>query len=140
MDLGFKVLKLDSSNLREWDTQPKDLEEQLEFMVENIKADRSEDDLLYEIMIKSGLKLSAKVNEKVIGGKKVFEIGAGALIVCLAEEIDMETITGIGKLKEELNPEICRVVFRDNGFKDDQVKSNALQELKRYGIEEVRSI
>ncbi len=140
MDLGFKVLMLDSSNVIAWDPQPENLEAQLELMIDNIKPDRSEDDLLYEVILKSGLELTAKVEELELSGKRVFNIGKGALIVCLAENIGIETVKGIGSLKEEIAPVVCRVVFRDNGFADDVVKTNALQELKRYGIEEVRSI
>jgi len=64
----------------------------------------------------------------------------GALMVCLSDKISLEVAEGIAKLKEELNPEIMRVVFKDAGFADDVVKTNALQILKQAGIEDVRSL
>ncbi|KQC09585.1 MAG: hypothetical protein APR54_03605 [Candidatus Cloacimonas sp. SDB] len=140
LDLGFKVFKLDSSNLKAWDPATKDLEQSLYDAISNIKEDRDEDDVLYEILLKFGLDLTLPIEEKLIANNKVFNIGAGALLVCLAENISLDVVEGIGKLKEELNPETCRVVFKDNGFKDDVVKTNAMQIMKRYGIEEVRSI
>ena len=64
----------------------------------------------------------------------------GALIICLADSISLEVVEGMAKLKAELNPEIMRVVFKDSGFKDDVVKTNAVQILKQAGIVDVKSI
>jgi adenine-specific DNA-methyltransferase len=64
----------------------------------------------------------------------------GALMVCLDDAISIEVVEGIGKLKEELQPEVMRVVFKDAGFADDVVKTNAVQVLKQFGIDDVRSI
>jgi adenine-specific DNA-methyltransferase len=140
LDLGFKVLKLDSSNIKAWDSETENLEEDLLSAVNNIKEDRNQDDLLYEIMLKYGLDLTLPVEEIEIAGNKVFSVGMGELICCLSRSISLDTVRGIGKLKEEINPENCRVVFMDNGFKDDVVKTNAMQILNEYDIEEVRSI
>lgn len=139
-DLGFKVFKLDTSNIKPWDAGFDTLENDLIGAVDYIKQDRSNEDVLYELLLKYGLDLTVPIETRAIGGKNVYIIGLGALIVCLDKDVSMETIEGIGKLKEELSPEIMRVVFKDNGFKDDVVKTNAIQTLKRFGIEDIKSL
>ncbi|MBF9016732.1 MULTISPECIES: site-specific DNA-methyltransferase [unclassified Oceanispirochaeta] len=141
LDTGFKVFKLDSSNIKTWDVDFDSLDESLlNGMVENIKDGRSEEDVLYEILIKYGLDLTLPITEHNLAGKKVFDIGMGALIICLSDSITLDVVEGIAKLKDQLNPEIMRVVFKDSGFKDDVVKTNAVQILKQAGIEDVRSL
>jgi len=139
-DLGFKVFKLDSTNIKPWDVDENNLQTALEDYITNIKDGRSENDVLYEIMLKYGLDLTLPVEEKKIAGKTVFVIGAGALIICLDDDITLDVVEGIVKLKEELQPEIVRIVFKDLGFKGDVVKTNALQILKLAGIDDVKSI
>lgn len=139
-DLGFKVFKLDTSNIKPWDAGFETLENDLIGAVDYIKQDRTNEDVLYELLLKYGLDLTVPIETRIIGGKNVYIIGMGALIVCLDKDVSMETVEGIGKLKEELNPEIMRVVFKDNGFKDDVVKTNAIQTLKRFGIEDIKSL
>jgi len=139
-DLGFKVLKLGSSNIKPWDADFEDLEGSLLGAVDNIKSERSEEDVLYEILLKYGLDLALPIETRMIEGKKVFSIGLGALVICLDSHITLDVVEGIGKLKAELEPEVMRVVFKDNGFKDDVVKTNAIQILKRYDIEDVKSL
>lgn len=141
LDIGFKVFKLDSSNIKRWDSSyEQDLEENLFSSVDNIKEGRTEEDILYEILLKYGVDLNAPVEEHDIAEKKVFDIGFGAIIACLDKNITLDVVEGIGKLKEKLNPETCRVVFMDNGFSSDSVKTNAVQILKRFNIEDVKSI
>ena len=140
IDLGFKVFKLDSSNIKPWDANFKNLEESLFNAVENIKSNRSESDLLYELLIKYGLDLSVPVKERKIDGTTIFIIGAGALVVCLADMISLMVVEEIANLNAELKPELMRVVFKDSGFKDDVVKTNAVQILKQAGIEDVKSL
>ena len=139
-DLGFKVFKLDSTNIKPWEVDFDMTERTLEDFISNIKADRREEDVLYEILLKYGLDLTLPISEHTIAGQKVFDIGMGALIICLADAISLEVVEGMAKLKEELNPEIMRVVFKDSGFKDDVVKTNAVQILKQAGIVDVRSL
>ena len=139
MDLGFKVFKLDSSNIKSWDGNPDNLNESLFDAVGNIKTDRTEEDVLYEILLKYGLDLTLPIEEKTIEGKKVFNIGLGSLFICLADGITSKVAEGIGQWKEDCSPEICRVIFKDNGFTDVE-KTNSVQTLKRYGINEIRSI
>jgi adenine-specific DNA-methyltransferase len=139
-DLGFKVFKLDSTNIKPWEVDFDMTERTLEDFISNIKPDRREEDVLYEILLKYGLDLTLPISERTIAGKKVFDIGMGALIICLADSISLDVVEGMAKLKEELNPEIMRVVFKDSGFKDDVVKTNAVQILKQAGIIDVRSL
>lgn len=139
-DLGFKTYSLDTSNIKPWDPTFDEVQLSIEDSIENIKPDRSEQDVLYEILLKYGLDLTLPIEEKEIGGSKVFVAGAGALFISLAPNIDLDVVEGIAKVKEELEPELTRVVFRDSGFKDDVVKTNAVQILKQHGIEDVRSI
>jgi len=139
-DLGFKVFKLDSTNIKPWEVDFDLTERTLEDFISNIKTDRREEDVLYEILLKYGLDLTLPITEHAIAGQKVFDIGMGALIICLADAISLEVVEGIAKLKDELNPEIMRVVFKDSGFKDDVVKTNAVQILKQAGIVDVRSL
>lgn len=140
LDIGFKVFKLDSSNIKAWDADFDNLENTLLNIVDNIKEDRSEDDVLTEILLKYGLDLTVPIEERQVSGKTVYIIGFGALVVCLADAITLEVVEGIGHLKAELAPEVMRVVFKDSGFKDDVVKTNAIQILKQYGIDDVKSL
>ena len=140
LDVGFKVFKLDSSNVKKWDADFDNLEQSLFDAVHNIKEDRNENDILYELLLKYGLDLILPVEELVIAGRTVYSIGLGALVICLDAQISLDVVEGIGKLKKELEPEIMRVVFRDSGFKDDVVKTNAIQTLKQYDIIDVKSL
>jgi adenine-specific DNA-methyltransferase len=80
------------------------------------------------------------MEEKSINDSKIFVIGFGALIVCLDDHVTLDTVKYIAKLKEEYESEITRVVFKDSSFADAVVKTNALQTLKQFGIDEVVSI
>ncbi len=146
LDLGFKVFKLDSSNIKAWDSQPEDLTTQLKAFVNNIKEDRTEDDILYEILLKYGLELTVPIENSeciIENGKRkvnIYNIAMGEIIACLDDSITLQVVEHIAKMKDEFNPESCRVVFMDNGFKNDVVKTNAMQILAKHGIEEIRSI
>ncbi|MCA1255055.1 site-specific DNA-methyltransferase [Enterobacter kobei] len=139
-DLGFKVFKLDSTNIKPWELDFDLTEQDLEDQISNIKHGRKEEDVLYEVLLKYGLDLTLPITEHSVAGHKVFDIGMGALMICLSDDITLDVVEGIAKLKGELNPEIMRVVFKDAGFADDVVKTNAVQILKQAGIEDVRSL
>lgn len=139
LDTGFKVFKLDSSNIKGWDGLPDNLENSLFESQDNIKSDRTEEDVLFEILLKYGLDLTLPIEEKVIEGKKVFNVGYGALFICLGNDLTSKVAEGIGQWKETLKPETCRVIFKDGGFTDVE-KTNSVQTLKRFGIQEIKSI
>lgn len=157
LDTGFKVFKLASSNIRTWDSNlaGKELEAVLNGFIDNTKDSattvdeagqtipnpdiRTQEDILYEILLKYGLDLTLPIEEKEIAGKKVFNVGLGALFVCLGNNITSAVAHGIGQWKEEVNPEVCRVVFKDNGFTDVE-KTNSIQLLKRFGITEIKTL
>ena len=137
---GFKVFNLDQTNIRTWDADFDSLEQVLQQATESIKSDRSSEDVLYEIFLKYGYDLTTPIETETINGNQVYIVGAGALIVCLDDEITIETVEGIAKLKEELDPETTQVVFKDTGFSDSNVKTNAILTLKQVGIDDVKSI
>ena len=139
LDIGFKVFKLDSSNIKSWDGNPENFVDELFDTQDNIKNDRTEHDVLFEILLKYGLDLTLPIEEKEIEGKKVFNVGVGALFICLADGVTNKVAEGIGSWKEEIKPVSCRVIFKDSGFTDVE-KTNAVQTLKRFGINEVKSI
>ena len=140
LDIGFKVFKLDTSNIKPWNPDYDNLKMTLEDSIDNFVPGRTEEDILYEIMLKYGIDLTYPVDVKEICGKKLFSVGFGALIVCLDSDITLELVNEIIKYKNELNPKTCRVVFRDNGFKTDSVKTNAIETLHRNNIKEIMSI
>ena len=140
LDIGFKVFKLDSSNIKEWDTDTNDLQQSLLDSVENIKSDRNSLDVLYEILLKYGLDLNVPIKET----ENFYSIGGGILLVSLNNEIDLDVINSICEEYKkilEINKEFkTTVILRDNSFKNDVDKTNALKRLEQVGINEVRSI
>ena len=140
LDVGFKVFKLDSSNIKEWDTDTENLQQSLLDSIENIKRDRNTLDVLYEILLKYGLDLNIPVEEN----KNFYSIGGGSLLVSLNKEINNEVINSICeeyKKLQEIDKEFkTTVILRDNSFKDDEVKTNAIKKLEQVGISEIRSI
>ncbi len=90
-------------------------------------------------MLKYGLDLTLPIDEKTIAGAKVFNVGFGAIFICLEDKITKQVAQGIGEWKQELNPETCRVIFKDSGFTVVE-KTNSLDTLRTFGINEVRSI
>ena len=135
-DIGFKVFKLDSSNLKQWQPDYDDLEATLFDSIGNYVEGRSELDVVYEIMLKMGMELTWPLETHTIGGKNVYEIGMGALMIWLDDHITTEVAEGMAALYKELAPETWRVVFKDNGFADDSAKVNIKEILKTAGLEE----
>ena len=140
LDIGFKVFKLDSSNIKEWDTDTNDLQQSLLDSVENIKSDRSSLDVLYEILLKYGLDLNVPIKET----ENFYSIGGGTLLVSLNNEINLDVINSIfeeyKKILETDKKIKTTVILRDNSFKNDVDKTNALKRLEQVGISEIRSI
>ena len=140
LDIGFKVFKLDSSNIKEWDTNTEDLQQTLLDSMENIKSDRSLLDVLYEILLKYGLDLNIPIEEN----KDFYSIGGGSLLISLNKEINDEVINSICeecKNLLEIDKDFkTTVILRDNSFKNDVDKTNAIKKLEQVGINEIRSI
>lgn len=144
-DLGFRVFKLDSSNIRAWEPDREDLVTTLGDYVEHLKTERSESDILYELLLKLGLDLCVPIEEKKIAGKTVHSIGAGTLIVCLAESVARKEVEplalGIVEWHKTLAPAgETTCVFRDSAFADDVAKANLTAILEQHGLANVRSL
>jgi adenine-specific DNA-methyltransferase len=144
-DLGFRVFKLDSSNIQAWDPDRDKLAVTLEASIEHLKTDRTEQDILFELLLKLGLDLCVPIEQKKIAGKQVHSIGGGTLIVCLNESIvkkEVELLSmGIIAWHKELAPAgESTIVFRDSAFADDVAKTNLAAILQQHGLEKVRSL
>ena len=144
-DIGFRVFKLDSTNIRAWDPDRVDIAKSLEESVDHLKADRTEQDILYELLLKLGLDLCVPIDTRTIAGATVHSIGRGVLIACLASEItadDVEVLgQGIVAWHKELAPAgDTTCVFRDSAFADDVAKTNLAAILEQSGIATVRSL
>ena len=144
-DLGFRVFKLASSNIRAWEPKPDDLPATLEDSIVHLKSDRTEQDILFELLLKLGLDLTVPTERRTIAEKAVHSVGAGTLIACMAEEIatsEVEPLAlGIVAWHKTLSPSgRSEVVFRDGAFADDVVKTNLTAILQQHGLERVRSL
>jgi adenine-specific DNA-methyltransferase len=139
LDVGFKVFKLNESNIKTWETDPEKLDENL-FLEDVIKSDRTEEDVLYEILLKYGLDLTLPIQEKQISDQKLYAIGGGALLVYLGGNANTEIAQEIINWAKELEAINPQVVFKDNGFNNSQDKVNTLQVLKSNNITDVWSI
>ncbi|TAN07341.1 MAG: site-specific DNA-methyltransferase [Rhodanobacteraceae bacterium] len=144
-DTGFRVFKLDSSNIRAWRPHPEDLGKALEESVEHLSSERTEGDVLYELLLKLGLDLCVPIEEHTIAGATVHSVGGGTLIACLAEKIERDKVEalaqGIVKWHEEQNPAgDITCVFRDSAFADDVAKTNLAAILEQHGIANIRSL
>lgn len=144
-DLGFRVFKLSRSNIRAWEPISSDLEGTLLANAEHIVPGRTEQDILYELLLKLGLDLCVPMDTRQIGGKTVHAIGGGALIACLADGLTKDVVeslsAGIVAWWKELAPAVeTRAVFKDSGFADDVAKTNMAAILNQNGILDVRSL
>ncbi|HEY7855600.1 MAG TPA: hypothetical protein VIC32_04085, partial [Terriglobales bacterium] len=138
-DLGFRAFRLDLSNIREWDPQPEDVAGAVQGAIEHLRVGRSEDDILYELLLKLGLDLALPLERRMIAGKTVHSAGAGTLFACLAPAIAREEVEalalGIAGWRDELAPAgEPQVVFRDSAFADDVAKSNGAAILQQHGF------
>ncbi|MEK7206348.1 MAG: site-specific DNA-methyltransferase, partial [Pseudomonadota bacterium] len=138
-DRGFRVFKLAESNFKPWNAEsPKDAEglaKQLELHVDHIHDGRTADDLLYEILLKSGFPLTTPVETLMLAGKAVHSVAGGALFICLERELTLELIRAMADKKPE------RVVCLDEGFAgNDQLKANAVQIFKTKGVTSFKTV
>jgi adenine-specific DNA-methyltransferase len=126
-NLGFKVFKLDKSNFKQWQkleptTAPEQIVEQLELHIDHINHKATPEDLLYEILLKSGFMPTEKVETKTFAGQKVFSVADGALLLCLEESVSKELIDAVA------NAEPMQFICLDSAFHgNDQLKANAVQ-------------
>ena len=144
-DLGFKVFKLDSSNIRTWNPYNSDLDQTLHDQVERLVIGRNEQDILYEILLKRGIDLTTSIEQKIIVDKTIYAVGKGLLFVCLDKTItesEVEEIgQGITKWYQELDPKTdTNVYFRDSAFANDISKINMNAILEQNGIPHVFSL
>lgn len=130
IDLGFRVYRLDESNMKDVYYRPQDFkQDQLEAFADNIKSDRTADDLLAQIMLDWGLPLSLKIEQLTIGKKQVFKVAENSLLACFDSDLNESFAKEIAKL----NP--LRVVFKDSSFADNSAKENVKQLLKQLSPE-----
>jgi len=144
-DLGFRLFKLDSSNILAWNPDASDLEKSLLDHAEHLVEGRSEQDVLYEILLKRGVDLTVPIEEKKVMGKTIYSIGFGVMFACLDDRIAKDEIEplaqGITAWHNELKPASdTQVVFRDSAFGDDIAKTNMTAILEQNGIAHVRSL
>lgn len=138
-DLGFKLFKLDESNLKTWNSEAphevEALEKQLDLHVDHIREGRTAGDLLYELLLKSGYSLTAPVEALQLAGKQVHSVAGGVFFVCLERELTLELIRAMADKKPE------RVVCLDEGFVgNDQLKANAVQIFKTKGVTSFKTV
>ncbi|HRP89683.1 MAG TPA: site-specific DNA-methyltransferase [Edaphocola sp.] len=123
---GFRVYRLDSSNMQEVYYRPQDYKQgNLDLFADNVKPDRSAEDLVTQIMLDWGLELSLPIEQKTIAGKEVFAVAGNSLYCCFDKEIDEAFAKAVAK------DQPLRIVFRDNGFTNDTAKENVKQLLKQ---------
>lgn len=135
VDIGFRVYKLASSNLKPWQPDPENLEASLLDAVSNVVDGRSEEDLLIELLLKTGIDLTTPDAEKVIAGKTVHALGGGALIVCFADIADGDAEAlghGLSDWQAELDPAgQSTFYFKDTGFASASAKANVAAILRQ---------
>lgn len=135
-DVGFRVLKVDTSNMADvWYTPEETNQDDLLSAVENIKPDRSGEDLLFQIMIDWGLRLDYPITRETIDGKTIYRVDDNALVACFDDGVDEALVKQLAALKP------LRAVFKDNGFTDNDVKTNVTQIFRQLSPDtDVKSI
>lgn len=135
IDYGFRCFKVDSSNMKDVYYRPSDVKQSyMELFADNIKEDRTPEDLLFQIMLDLGILLSSKIEKKVIAGKKVFSVENGYLIACFDENVTEEVVKAIAKQHPYY------AVFRDSSMADDSVAANFEQIFMTYSPQTVRKV
>lgn len=134
-DVGFRVLKCDTSNMKDVYYSPADFElNLLDMMADNIKEDRTSEDLLFQVMLDLGVELSSKIEETTIAGKKVFDVADGFLIACFDKDVTDETIKAIAQKQPYY------FVMRDSSLANDSVATNFEQIFATYSPDTVRKV
>ena len=133
LDVGFRVLKLDSSNMEDVYYKPEDSSEATLFE-DNVKPDRTGEDLLFQVMLECNLPLSAKIKTEKIAGKEVFSVNNGYLIACFDEDVNEKVITEVAKRKPYY------FIMRDKSLSSDNVADNFEQIFQAYSKDTIRRI
>lgn len=133
LDIGFRVLKIDSTNMQDVYYSPDDLHKQ-DLFQDNVKPDRTAEDLLFQVMLDLGVELSSKIITKQINGKTIYYVNENYLVACFDQDITEETITQIAKEKPYY------FVMRDSGFASDSVSTNFEQIFTTYSPDTVRKV
>lgn len=135
IDYGFRVFRVDSTNMEDVYYTPADYEqEQITMFADNIKPDRTPEDLLFQVMLDLGILLSSSIEETVIAGKKVFSVAGGYLLACFDQNVTVETVTEIAKRHP------FYAVFRDSSMATDSVATNFEQIFATYSPKTVRKV
>ena len=135
LDIGFRVLRLDSSNMQDVYYNPVNLSQSLlDLTTDNIKPDRTSEDLLFQVMLELGVLPSSKIVETEIDGKKVFDVADGFLLACFDKGVTTETVTAIAKKQPYY------AVFRDASMADDSTATNFDQIFETYSPSTVRKV
>lgn len=144
-DIGFRAFSLDSSSFQVWNPDRSDLEGTLLSHQDHIIAGRTQEDLLFELLLKRGVPLTSTIEEREVSGKVVYCIGYGVLFACLSPAIGVADVDSVAQAilewHSELEPETdSHVFFRDSAFADDIAKTNMAAILEQNGISHVRSL
>ena len=135
LDIGFRCLRLDSSNMENVYYTPEETQQQDLFsLVDNVKPDRTSEDLLFQVMLDLGVLLSSPIEVKEIAGKKVFNVADGFLLACFDHDVTEETVKAIAQMKPYY------AVFRDSSMANDSVATNFEQIFETYSPETVRKV
>lgn len=135
LDVGFRCLRLDSSNMENVYYTPEEISQQDMFsLVDNVKPDRTPEDLLFQVMLDLGVLLSSPIEVKEIAGKKVFNVAEGFLLACFDHDVTEETVKAIAQMKPYY------AVFRDSSMANDSVATNFDQIFETYSPETVRKV
>jgi adenine-specific DNA-methyltransferase len=135
LDVGFRVLKLDSSNMKDVYYNPADFEPSLfDSVADNIKEDRTPEDLLFQVMLDLGVLLSSKIEETTIAGKRVFNVADGFLIACFDNNVTDDAVKAIAQKKPHY------AIFRDSSMATDSVATNFDQIFAAYSPETIRKV
>ena len=135
LDIGFRVLRLDSSNMQDVYYNPAAMtQDLLSLTTDNIKPDRTPEDLLFQVMLDLGVELSSPITETTIDGKTVFDVADGFLLACFDTGVTTETVTAIAKRKPYY------AVFRDSSMSDDSTATNFDQIFETYSPSTVRKV
>lgn len=144
-DLGFKSFRLTNSNIVAWNPDPSDLEESLLSNQEHLVEGRTEEQILFELLLKRGVDLTVPIESREVAGKVIYSIGYGVLFACLNESINKDQVEEIGQAIVDWHRELApssdtHVFFRDSAFSDDVSKTNMAAILEQNGITHVRSL